>query len=278
MNNIEKIFKRLFFITISTIVLILTILGIAVYHIDPYQQFRKSDLYINNARLEIPGISKHHSYNAILVGSSMAMNHEPRQVDSLFSKNDDIWITRNFTLIGGMSDDYNILLDRVFKDGKVKHIIFDFDYFSFAKQQNVITDYLYSDNFFDKFKYIFNYTTLENCITKIKKPVTIDSLYHFYSKNGRQELFDSYDKTKDEVFSDNGYHFDYHIMKVHFDDHLFRYIQMRDDIDWYIYFPPYSIFEFVRYRDGGHIPPIFRFKKYVIEKLLEQPNVKIYDF
>lgn len=37
MNNIEKIFKRLFFITISTIVLILTILGIAVYHIDPYQ-------------------------------------------------------------------------------------------------------------------------------------------------------------------------------------------------------------------------------------------------
>lgn len=208
----------------------------------------------------------------------MAMNHEPRQIDSLFSTSDEPWITRNFSLIGGMSDDYNILLDRVFKDGKVKHIIFDFDYFSFARQQNVITDYLYTDNFFDKFKYIFNYTTLENCVRKYKNPVRVDNLYHFYAPNNRKELFNNYKKVKDEVFSDDGYNFDFSVMKSHFDKHLLRYIQKRSDIDWYIYFPPYSIFEFIRYRDGGHMAAISQFKKYVIEELLKQPNVNTYDF
>ncbi|WP_297604919.1 hypothetical protein [uncultured Alistipes sp.] len=275
----EERFRRLFIITLSIILCILVICGGVVYCIDPYQQFRKSDLYINDARLEIPGISKHHDYNAILIGSSMAMNHEPQQIDSLFSEaGQDKWSTRNFTLVGGMSDDYDILLNRVFKDGKVKHIIFDFDYFSFAKQRNVIADYLYTDDISNKIKYVLNYTTLENCIKKIKTPVRLDSLNHFYSKSGRAELLRDFMKCRNEKFAETGYNFDYTVMKLHFDSHILSYIRKRTDIDWIVYFPPYSIFEFVRYRDGGHFGEIYRFKKYVVEALLKCPNVKIYDF
>lgn len=278
MNKVEQAFRRLFITTLLVIVVILVVIGGFVYYIDPYQQFKKSDIYINDARLEIPGISRFHDYNTVLMGSSMAMNHEPKQVDTLFSKETEKWVTRNFTLVGGMSDDYFLILNRLFKDNKVQHIIFDFDFFSFAKQQNAIADYLYSDNIFDKFKYIYNFTTLKNCIKKLYSPVPEDSLYHFYSKSGHQELFNNYNKSKDELFEHSGYRFEFDLMKERFEEHLRIYIQERPDIEWFIYFPPYSIFEFIKYRDGGHWEAILQFKRFVIETLLQQPNVKLYDF
>lgn len=278
MNALKKKFKALFICTFSTIVLILVLLALGVYVIDPYQQFRKSDQYINDARLEIPGVSMHHEYNAVLMGSSMAMNHEPRQVDSLFSQDGEKWITRNFTLIGGMSDDYQMILERVMKDGKVKHIIFDLDYFAFAKQANAIADYLYKDSWFGKLKYIFNYTTLENCYKRLNASVPVDSLSHFDNKIGHKPLLDGYEVAKKESFLKNGYHFDSLLMRQRFNDHLFDYIKAYPNVEWYIYFPPYSVFEFIRYRDAGSWPTILQFKQYVVEELLKQPNVKLYDF
>lgn len=278
MNRIEKSFKRLFFYTISVIVIILLLIATIVYTTDPYQQFRKSDNYINNARLEIAGVSKHHDYNAILLGSSMAMNHYPKQVDSLFSTESDVWRTKNFTLVGGKHDDYNVVLNRVFKDGKVKYIIFDLDYFSFAQTQNAIAEYLYEDNNLEKIKYIFNYTTLTDCIRKWRNPTSEDNLYHFCSPNGYQEVFDNYNKSRDKAFVQKDYQFDYEEMVRNFNSHFLYYIDKKPEICWFIYFPPYSLFEFIKYRGIGKWEAILRFKEYVIGKLLERPNVSMFDF
>lgn len=45
MNKVEQAFRRLFITTLSVIVVILVVIGGFVYYIDPYQQFKKSDIY-----------------------------------------------------------------------------------------------------------------------------------------------------------------------------------------------------------------------------------------
>ena len=50
------------------------------------------------------------------------------------------------------------------------------------------------------------------------------------------------------------------------------------NVDIYIYFPPYSIFEFKMYKQYGHWEQIKTFKQYMIERLLQYPNVRLYDF
>lgn len=278
MERQETTYRKYLLITLTAMVLLLAAIVSLVYVADPYQQFRPSDRYINNARMEIPGVSRHHDYNAALMGSSMAMNNDHHLVDSLFSKPGEPWKTRNFTLIGGMSDDFDVILPRLRKDGKVRHIIFDLDFFSFGRKQNTIQPFLYSDNYFDKLKYIFNYTTLKDCYTKYSMHWVEDSIYHFNNANSKEILVENYKKAIAQPLKMEGYDFSFEHLKEAFEHDLMAHVEAMKEVDWYIYFPPYSAFEFVRYKDEGNWPDIFRFKTYVCQRLLSCENVRLYDF
>lgn len=77
-------YKRGFIQIIVAIVVLLVAIGAFVAIVDPYQQYRQHEKYLGNQRLEIAGVARHHDYNAVITGSSMAMNHYPSQVDSLW--------------------------------------------------------------------------------------------------------------------------------------------------------------------------------------------------
>ena len=264
--------------TMSVLLVVLLVLFLLVYIVDPYQQFRGSDKYINDGRMEIPGVSRHHDYNAVMMGSSMASNNNPHLVDSLFSTPDRRWKTRNFALIGGMCDDYDVVLDRLQRDGKVLYVMLDFDFFSFAKKCNSIQTCLYSDNPFDKLKYVYNYTTFKNCRVKLTNPCDVEGLCHFKSPNNKAACVDDYRKAIMSPMRKWGNNFDFDYLKKSFDECLYSHIVSMDNVEWYIYFPPYSAFEFVRYRDEGNWSDIVRFKEYVCKRLLACPNVKLFDF
>lgn len=278
MESSEKTYQRYLTVTLSVLVPVLLLIFLFVYAVDPYQQFRGSDKYINDGRMEIPGVSRHHDYNAVMMGSSMANNNNCHLVDSLFSTSGVKWKTRNFTLTGGMSDDYNVILSRLQRDGKVRYIMLDFDFFSFANKRKAIQTCLYSDSPFDKLKYAYNYTTLRNCLRKLTHPCDVDDLCHFKSPNNKAAAVDSYRKAVASPMQKEGYDFDFDYLKRTFDECLCSHVKSMDGVEWYIYFPPYSAFEFVRYRDEGNWPDIVRFKEYVCKTLLACPNVKLFDF
>ncbi len=278
MDRTEKTSRKYFMATLSALAAVLLGIFVIVYTVDPYQQFRGSDKYICDGRMEIPGVSRHHDYNAVMMGSSMANNNNSCLVDSLFSTPEHRWQTLNFSLTGGMSDDYDIVLDWLHREGKVRHILFDFDFFSFSKKCNSIQTCLYSDNPFDKLKYVYNYTTLENCWVKLTKPHGLDSLYHFRSPNNKEAAVEDYLACIASPMRKEGYDFDFDNLKKAFDECLYSHIRIMGDVEWYIYFPPYSAFEFVRYRDEGNWPDIARFKEYVCGTLTACPNVRLFDF
>lgn len=267
-------YKSLFYGTFGSLLAVLLLMGGLVVWIDPYQRYRASEKYIGNQRLEIAGVAHTHDYNTFFTGSSMAMNHSPEQVDSLFEG----WHTKNFSIMGATYDDYQDMMPYILGQGKVKHIINDLDFFSFARNRRTVDAYLYNDNLWDDYEYLYNFTTFKNCWVKCFSPVGEKGLYHFKSPNNPEVLKAAYEKTKNgKAFE--GEYFDYASMKDKFDRYYLPLVQDEGkDVEWYIYFPPYSIYEFVAYQDYGYLEDILRFKAYMITRLLPLDNVRLYDF
>lgn len=266
-------FKRHFYVTLGCIVLLLLFIVGTVIIVDPYQQYRKSEVFIHNQRLENPGVAKHHDYDAVIVGSSMSMNHYPSQVDSLFG-----WNTINLTTKGGLDADYNLLFPHIARQGKVKHMIWGMDFFSFTLPVTFSAEpYLYDDNWWNDFPYWFNYTTYENIIIKLKSKhkVSRDEISHFESPSGLEYLMKYYERdNNDKYFAKD----DFSLMKQRFDGMEEKLMSVLHEVEVFIYFPPYSILEFKMLEQYGHWKQVLDFKQYMIEKLLKYPNVKLYDF
>lgn len=267
-------FKKYFYISfIGVVISLLTIVGLVVV-VDPYQQYRASDKIIVNQRLSNPGIAKQHDYDAVIVGSSMAMNHYPSQVDSLFG-----WNTVNLTTMGGTDEDYKLLFPFLVDQGKVKRMIWGVDYFSFFRPTTVFLSepYLYDNRWWNDYPYWLSYTSLKNVVNKLKMkvPQDRDKLYHFNSPSGREHLLKYYDRDNNEKYFGKD---DFSRMKERFDAMERVVMPVLKDVEVYVYFPPYSICEFLMYDQYGHWEQVKAFKQYMIERLLSYPNVKLYDF
>ena len=266
-------YKKLVIQSLVIIAIILITIASFVIYIDPYQQYGYKKGYIKKTRLENPGIAKWHDYNAVITGSSMSMSHYPSQVDSIFG-----WNTIKVPVEGCVVHDLEILLPFIIKQGKVKNIILDFNYFTFALPPIKLELYLYDDCILNDFEYWFNLTTLKNCKIKIfnNKDISMDSLYHFKDKYGREKVTKIYRNSTDKYFK--SYNYDFEKMIQLFYNKIFPLFKKNDKINFYIYFPPYSIYEFKLLEKYGFFNNILRFKKNICEKLLELHNVKLYDF
>lgn len=267
-------FKRLFYITFILLLAILFAIASFVVIVDPYQQYRKSDMFVGSQRLENPGVAMHHDYDAVIVGSSMAMNHYPSQIDSLFG-----WNTINLTTMGGTDYDYCLLFPHIINQGKARHFIWGMDFFSFSlPQTNFLSEtYLYDNVLWNDYPYWLSYTSLDNAFKKMKNhsQVSRDSICHFSSPVGREHLLKYYQRDNNSKYFRKD---DFTHMKQRFDAMFDVLMPLMADVDLYIYFPPYSILEFKMFYDYGHWQQIQDCKRHMIERMLQYPNIKLYDF
>ena len=269
----EPNYKKLFIRCISAISLLLVAIAVFVISIDPYQQYRSRSTYCGNQRLEIGGIAKNQDYNAFFTGSSMSMNHYPGQVDSLWG-----WKTKNFSLMGATYNDYQILLPYILSQGKAKNIILNIDFFTFARDRSVVDSYLYDDNIWNDYEYIYNYTSLKNCINILLHPTEEEGLYHFQSPSGRKYLKEAFDKAmKQNEYEGENYSFE--LLKKNFDNSILPIlINSSDSIQWFVYYPPYSIGEFIVLDHYGVLENVLKFKDYMTHRLSNINNLRLYDF
>lgn len=270
----ENKLKKLFWQTIWAVIVLLLILGGFVAFVDPYQQYHRNvDAYCGNQRREIAGVARNHDYNAFFMGSSMSMNHSPEQIDSLWG-----WKTKNFSIMGATYEDYAIILPYVLAQGKAKNIILNVDAFSFARDRAVVDKYLYDDNLLNDYEYLYNYTSLKSAVKYLINPVHEKGLYHFSSPYGRNELKKSYEESRGKTGFE-GEDFSFEKLKVNFENSLLKIIRdSSDSVRWYIYYPPYSMGEFVLLEQFNELDDVLKFKEYATKQLLEMSNVKLFDF
>lgn len=266
-----KSYKLRFCTTVALIAISLGAIGFFVGIVDPYQQYGAHEMYLGNQRMEIAGVAKHHDYNAIITGSLMAMNHYTGQADSLWG-----WKTKNFTLLGARYDDYEIVLPYVLSHGKAKNVIMGLDMFSFSNGRYAINPYLYDNSNWNNYEYHWNYSSLKDTYKILRSPQSEQTLYHFSSAVGKDVLIKSFQNTV-LGYPDEEYDFD--LMKERFDNTFIPILEnTSDEVKWLIYFPPYSIAEFIIYDKTGVFDANMNFKKYMISRLSNFKNVELFDF
>lgn len=263
-------YKKYLVITLSCIATLLLGLGMFIYVIDPNQIYHQHNTYAGNQRYEIAGIAKNHDYNAIILGSSMCMNHFPEQIDSLFG-----YKTKNFSMMGITHDEYDILLPYIIKQGKAKNIIFGLDIFSFISELGAIPPELYDENPWNDVIYLLGYSGVEHAIKYLKNPLVEKNLYHFESPLDKETVLNEFEALKKAEIRI----YDYDQIIKNFDEHVFAHLASGSkDIKWQIYFPPYNIAEFAGMQFQNQLESALKAKKYIIKKLSKLPNVELFDF
>ena len=193
--------------------------------------------------MEIPGVARNHDYNAAIMGSSMVTT-----------------ILRNKSIpcsdgerttsahVGATHDDFGIALPFIIKQGKVKHIIFDIDYFTYASKEKRMAEYLWDDNILNDVSYWFNYTSLKHAIQKLRNPIKRKNLYNFHNEETEAKVYDSYSKAiGGEGFDSRIYDMGHNAMAMNFDNTVGRTIKASSGkVEWLLFFPPYSAAEYAR--------------------------------
>lgn len=265
-----------------------------IYVIDPLMVFRKSECFLNYCQEERylnPGIATTHSYDTAVIGTSMTAEFLTKDFEKILNMN-----VVNLTSPGATSYELKIILDNVLRHKKAKNIIYCLDIFSFSdEKQEAFSDnydfpiYLYESGIKKYIKYLTNLDVLHMSYQIFYAYVMgknysetcqqLDLSRSRIKKVGQQVVF-----SKEKVIEDykkslnKKENFCFEFLTRNFDKNLLSIISNNKDIEFYIYYPPYSKYYWLSIKNRGYLDIIEKFKTYVDSKLKVFKNVRIYDF
>lgn len=276
-----------------------------VYEVDPFFHYHAPyiDKYcyvLDNERSMNDGIAKHFKYNAIVTGTSMAENFKTSEVDSLFGVK-SIKIPYSGGTFKEISDAIDVAMN---SNNAVRLVIQSFDRTSLMRNKDALRfdlgeypTYLYDDNGWNDYQYLFN------------KDILIARAYEM--KKGSVETcvqsgittFDEYgnwmNSLKDNAFGKTNLQAQYNIdmaedgvplqqqhltepdIRILEDNIVQNILGLADrypDTQFYYFFPPYSAISWKQLIDDGRINSEIEAKCIAIELLLTRDNIKLYDF
>lgn len=284
------------------IVLILSLLGIAFvgvinYIVDPLQQYRDKTFYpiaFTNERYQNAGLSKNFKYDSLILGTSMTENFVIDEVEKYL----DFKKVIKLSVAGGSAKEQSITVQTAIDNNKsLKNVLWGLDTFAFVGEtnslrygENTFPFYLYDNNKFNDYKYILSLDTLRDSIRAImsnysdnseKTIYDYNSMYKWQHPNDEnftlKNVYLGWKNRKEFInYEKNKQTFRY--LKNNFDVNFFSIIKNNPQINFKIFFPPYSILAFKTFEERKLTNDILEFKEYIYNSLLSYDNVKIYDF
>lgn len=286
--------------TVSFVIVTLIFLmgaGAIIAIIDPYFHYHKPlsrfQYKIKNQRYINDGIVKHFDYDAIITGTSMTENFKASEFDQIFGMN-----SVKVPFSGGSYEEINDnLLVAASHNSNIKIILRCLDYDRLLDPPNIMdTDekesprprYLYDDYFYNDVEYIFNKTVLfDEAYGNVVK----------YTRDGGQTTdFDTYSnwmerfpfgkevvdagysrpEKKEEIVSITDE--DYKNMTENITQNVTNLANEYPEIEFYLFFPPYSIYYWDALYQAGAMERQLDAEKYVIELLLKCENIHLFSF
>jgi len=147
-----EIWLRKFIIYTLLIILIMHVIS---YIVDPFYQFRVRDnVYFNNVRMTSPGLIKNYEYNTLMLGSSMIQNF-----DMEYFRNEIGGAPLHIGIGGLQLKDMSELLQLAYNSGKASTYYICIDPSSFASESDddLIPQFLIDDDLISREKYFLNY-------------------------------------------------------------------------------------------------------------------------
>jgi len=265
--------------------------------VDPLQQYTKQKLlkpvYLNPRYLNA-GISKSHKYDSVVLGTSMSENFLLDDVSSVLGFKAPV----KLTISGASAHDMNKVLKTAYKYKEIENVLCDIHFYSytgdvggFSKGVGSLPDYLYDDKALNDYKYLMNIDTLKLSLRTLRynifdrKNIVLDKnrMYQwqhiFENSFGLKNLLKDWgNRPKDLDIKSIQTSRSPENLQANFNLDILPLIKKHPETNFYLYYPPYSIFEYKQFRNRSWLKNVLMFKEYIFETVSKYPNVKIYDF
>ncbi len=283
--------KKFFKINIFGIILILFLTAITMIMIDPYFHYHKPLSFLSyrlgNQRYINNGIVKHFDYNVVITGTSMTENFKSSQFDKLFNVN-----SIKVPFSGGSYKEINDNVETALKNNKnIKYILRGLDYGKinedFEKMSyDTYPTYLYDNNFFNDYKYILNRESFFHCLLNIfvsfstdNKKIDFDKYSSWRSQEkGKEVVLRTYKRAEKENIEKNLSQKDIEKIDKNIEKNVIKLPKQYPNIKFIYFITPYSIVYFDELNQKGELEKQIMAEKYMIEKILEIPNIELYSF
>lgn len=273
--------KGFFYGFLGVLLGLIVLLSALNFWVDPYQFYRKNEAYLVSKNLQFrnPGLAKNYEYETVILGTSIAHAIRPTQVDSVYNTK-----TMKLTLTGSTMREQFLMGTIALNTGQVKHVIWGVDYFTATRpytkalHDDTFPFYLYDDNFFNDWNFLFNISNLEltfetlmgghrgeNDWNQLDKQYTSGTGLEVIMK---RHQVDSYDFPGDlPKIREN--------LVANIDHNLYELIVAHPEVEFDLYLPPYTILFFESDRSFERNS---EFKLLLWETLGALSNVRIHDF
>jgi hypothetical protein len=307
MNSPAKYLSR--FLGASALVMALAVL--LNYVVDPLQLFRPARLfaamYSQDARMQDAGLIRSQQFDTVFMGTSLGLHYRQSDIDRALGVR-----SLKLALPGSNSKEQKFVLEAAL-ERRPGRILWQMDEWIFRDAPDVDKDiYLPADLYRRNIKGIASYLVsgsmareslwilarsiplLEPVVARLttgvlfKFPISnvddINALHPrfdvagFYNAKNALAAFARITAPDRSHQMSEGY--DYDALVRNFEQDAIRLIAGNPDVRFDIYFPPYSILQFVAMRDASPktLKIIYDFSAYAVPRLLQFPNVTLSDF
>ena len=284
-----KIFKKIIF----TIIFLMIFVSGTVIGIDPFFHYHKPLTFINyfmvnnQQRYMNNGIVKNFDYNAVITGTSMTENFKSSQFDKLFMVN-----SVKVPFSGGSYKEINDNVEAALKNNKnIKYVLRGLDYGKinedFEKMSyDAYPTYLYDNNLFNDYKYILNRGSFFQCLLNIFTSFSVDNKKIDFDKysswksqeKGKEVVLRTYKRPEKEKTEKSLSQEDIERIDKNIEKNVTRLPKQYPNTKFIYFITPYSIVYFDELNQKGEIEKQIMAEKYMIEKILEIPNIEFYSF
>lgn len=264
------------------------------YIIDPLRFYRDDSIfqvkYSTKERYQVPGLVKNKEYDTLMIGTSMSLNFKESEMNEAFGGK-----TLNAAMSAASTYEQSLLLDLALqKDEEIKQVFWEMNPDSFSGDAKRVNDeqsefpyYLYDQNPLTDFRYLcsmFPLTEYKEMMFSYLKGNTdnmdAETLFKFEYPDHYLKLddFKNIGASKNDKPADKNVSLE--TMLAHWDENILPVLKENPDIDFTLYFTPYSVVYHIYALDwsNGKFYDRLELKREIFKDIESLPNVKIYDF
>lgn len=284
--------KKFFKILLFGIVLVLFLISGVMIIVDPYFHYHKPLKFLNyrlsNERYLNDGIMKNFEYDSIITGTSMTENFKVTQFNELFERN-----SIKIPFAGGSFKEIDDNIERALKyNSDIQIVLRGLDYGgilidSERMRYESYPEYLYDDNIFNDYKYLLNKDLIIKGLggvfyyTIIKRNTTTFDEYANWEKYhipGKKSVLSSQKRLQKEYTIKNFTKEEIEMVRKNIEKNVLDLPKKYPNVKFIYFITPYSIVYWDSLNQKGEVEKQIMAEKYMIEKILEIPNIELYSF
>jgi len=290
----DKTPYRRFLVTfLSVVVLLLATVAAFNFAVDPFQFFHKPVLYRpayfpGFQRYQNVGLARNYHYDTVIIGSSVTENFYPSHVNRALHVN-----ALKLSISGSTAHEQALILDQAIATGQVKNVLWAIEPSSFSFGPKGVRDdqapfpyYMYRWPRALNIEYLLAVETIRNALVVLKghgehdletletwdRRLGFSAFHVLRAWNGRCEHF-----TRKFTAAALPGPPSLRAMEQSIEDNLIRVIRDNPRVNFWLFFPPYSILAYIP-GDSAQLTAQIPFERTVMQRLAPFPTVRVFDF